>query len=257
MCRLAAYLGPSIRLDRFLLEPPHSLYRQSWACREMREAVVNADGYGIGFLNGDGAALTYKSMLPVWADSNLPSLGAALSSSLWAGNVRSATPGQATGLHNTQPFTGGGLFFLHNGYLDDFEAALKTALHSRLPPELAASIEGSSDSEYLYAWMRAHEGDGAARMTALQKALVTLPEIISEAKALLNIIVADNRELLACRHALKAPCPSLYYCVDHAHYPEAVLVASERFDDDSAWQPVPEHHLLRLTPGCPPQELPL
>lgn len=257
MCRLAAYLGPPIRLDRFLWEPPHSLYRQSWACREMREAVINADGYGIGFLNEDGAALTYKSMLPVWADSNLPSLGAALSSPLWAGNVRSATPGQATGLYNTQPFTGEGLFFLHNGYLDGFDAALKAAFHSHLPSELAASIEGSSDSEYLYAWIRAHAGNGTTWAAALHKALAALPEVINEAKALLSIIVADNRQLLACRHALKASCPSLYYCTDHAHYPGAVLVASERFDDDSTWQPVPEHHLLRLTPGCAPQELPL
>ena len=257
MCRLAAYLGPPIRLERFLLEPPHSLYRQSWDSREMREAVVNADGYGIGFLNEAGAALTYKSMLPVWADSNLPNLGAALSSPLWVGNVRSATPGQATGLHNTQPFTSQELFFLHNGYLDGFDAILKTGFHRRLPPELAAGIQGSSDSEYLHAWVRAHGKHGVVREDALQAAMGTLPEVINAGKALLGIIVAGSGELLACRHALNAPCPSLYYCTDHAHYPGAVLVASERFDEDGSWRPVPEHRLLRLAPGCAPRELQL
>lgn len=256
MCRLAAYLGPPIRLDRFLLEPPHSLYRQSWACREMREVVVNADGYGIGFLNAGGAALCYRSTLPVWSDPNLPALGAALDSPLWVGNVRSATPGQATTFHNTQPFADGGLFFLHNGYLDRFDS-LKAEFHRRLPPQLAAGIRGDSDSEYLYAWLRGHTADGAEPAAALRQALATLPDVIGPGKALLNIIVAGAGTLLACRHALHAPCPSLYYCTAHARYPGAVLIASERLDDDPAWHPVPAHHLLRLEPGQTSEPRPL
>lgn len=48
MCRFAAYLGPEIALDRFLLEPGHSLVRQAAAPKEMHGALLNADGFGIG-----------------------------------------------------------------------------------------------------------------------------------------------------------------------------------------------------------------
>ena len=54
MCRLAAYLGPSLPLNQFLLDPPHSLVHQSWSPREMYYAKMNADGYGFGwYLYGD------------------------------------------------------------------------------------------------------------------------------------------------------------------------------------------------------------
>ncbi len=246
MCRIAAYLGSGVRLDRFLLEPEHSLYRQSWQCREMREAVVNADGYGLGFLGESGEALVYKCTAPIWADPNLAALGVTLHSRLWVGNVRSATPGQATSMQNTQPYVHAGRFFLHNGYLDDFDNGLRGRFIQQLAAEWVAEVQGNTDSEYLYAWIRQHAD--------VQSALAALPGLLGEHKALLNMVVADATGLLVCRHALHAPCPSLYYCTSHERYPHAVLVASECFDDSDAWLPVPEHQLLWLRPGQPPQQ---
>ena len=49
MCRLAAYLGPEIPLRSFLLDFPHSLYQQSWDPKELTEARLNADGYGVAW----------------------------------------------------------------------------------------------------------------------------------------------------------------------------------------------------------------
>ena len=51
MCRLAAYIGPTLRLEELLLKPEHSLVKQSWAPREMMEARLNADGYGFGWFD--------------------------------------------------------------------------------------------------------------------------------------------------------------------------------------------------------------
>ena len=34
MCRIAAYLGEAIALEKFLLEPPHSLRVQAWAMQD-------------------------------------------------------------------------------------------------------------------------------------------------------------------------------------------------------------------------------
>ncbi len=49
MCRHLAYLGPEEPLGRVLVEPPHSLFRQSWAPRRQRYGTVNADGFGVGW----------------------------------------------------------------------------------------------------------------------------------------------------------------------------------------------------------------
>ena len=54
MCRLAAYLGPEIPLRSFLLDFPHSLYQQSWDPKELTEARLNADGYGVAWRQRDG-----------------------------------------------------------------------------------------------------------------------------------------------------------------------------------------------------------
>ena len=49
MCRLLAYLGPSIALNRLISEPEHSLVVQSYAPREMTSGRLNADGFGFAW----------------------------------------------------------------------------------------------------------------------------------------------------------------------------------------------------------------
>ena len=88
MCRIAAYLGPTIRLDRFLLTPEHSLYRQSWAPRELQYATMNADGFGLAWRSPDGQPARYVQPMAVWNDPNLPMLARNLSSPCWLGNMR-------------------------------------------------------------------------------------------------------------------------------------------------------------------------
>jgi gamma-glutamyl hercynylcysteine S-oxide hydrolase len=49
MCRIAAYLGPPIRLATLLDEPPHGLTDQSRSARMMTDSSVAGDGGGIGW----------------------------------------------------------------------------------------------------------------------------------------------------------------------------------------------------------------
>ena len=120
VCRLAAYIGPSIELGRFLLEPEHGLVAQAHSPRETLSATVNADGTGFGWYAADRRPAVYRSPLPAWADPNLHHLGRALSSGLWLANVRSATDPLSNGNANTQPFHDDELLFLHNGFVDQF-----------------------------------------------------------------------------------------------------------------------------------------
>lgn len=251
MCRLAAYNGPPVRLNRLLMEPEHSLLKQSWAPREMREAALNADGFGFGWYAADGMPATYANTSPMWSDANLDGLGRSLRANMWLANVRSATPGQSISHANTQPFKYDRILFLHNGYIRDFNTRRRPAFHAYLHPEIQAGIRGDTDSEYLFALLRQHlaEHDHDLK-TALLACLKALPPLLDGGVALVNIVVSNGDQLVACRHAVNGgECPTLYEARDVPDLPDATLIASERFWDTKHWKPVPPHSFLVLGAG--------
>ena len=255
MCRMAAYLGPAIPLRRFLTDPPHSLYQQAWAPRELRYAKLNADGFGFGWFDPNGTPAVYVNPAPIWTDVNLEHLGRSMDSPLWLGYVRSATAGIAVNQSNTQPFVDGELMFMHNGFMRDFHGELRNRFLRALDDRISGEIRGNTDSEYLFALLRhilAVDPDMPVE-DALVQACHTAVDWIGDRPALLNFIVSDGTRVYAVRHAVNDDCPSLYYTTDNEAFPGAQLVASERFDDCDFWQPVPEHQLLILDPAEPPE----
>ncbi|MFO7482008.1 class II glutamine amidotransferase [Oceanibaculum nanhaiense] len=252
---MAAYLGPDISLEHFLLAPPHSLRAQARAPRESPDAQLNADGFGFGWFDRDGRPCTYVNPAPIWHDPNLPALGRGLVAPLWLGLVRSATAGSGISHANTQPFADAELLFLHNGLLRDFHDQFRPAISADLGPEPAGGIHGNTDSEYLFALLRqilAEDADLALE-TALAELCARVDEWSEGTPALLNFLVSENGRLYAVRHACNDSCPSLYYSTDDERFPGAQLVASEPLDETGFWQPVPEHHILILDPEEPPE----
>jgi hypothetical protein len=73
--------------------------------------------------------------------------------------VRSATPGVGFELANVQPFAHGRVAFTHNGFITDFRHGPQRAIRERLGRDAYESIEGSSDSEHIFALVL--EGTGA------------------------------------------------------------------------------------------------
>lgn len=257
MCRFAAYLGPELPLGRFLLEPDHSLVRQSWQPREMQTAMLNADGFGVGWYNGSAPA-TYRQMLPIWADPNLADLGNSLARRLWLAHVRSATPGYAAGHANTQPFADAELLFVHNGFVTDFAYTVRPRLRRWLRPEIEAGIHGGTDTEYLFAVVRQLLAEDPERdLTDALRLLHTLLLEWGAEQALLSMALSDGARVVALRHAIGCDCPSLYFTADDDLFPDAQLVASEPLTEIGFWQAIPPHHLLVLDEDEPPQLLPL
>lgn len=259
MCRLAAYLGPEIPLARFLLEPPHNLVEQAWRPRELRYARLNADGFGVGWYGPDDVPAVYINPMPIWSDPNLPHLGRSLVSDLWLANVRSATPGQAVNHANTQPFHDDILLFMHHGFIRDFPVRVRPVLRRFLDPAVEAEMQGSTDSEHLFALLR-HlllEDEDLAVEEALGEMFSLLADWTGDGTALLNVLVTDGERLHAVRHAMGGACPSLYYTTDDDAFPGGQVVASEPLTESDYWQPVPEHHLLILDPDEPPELLSL
>jgi len=257
MCRLLAYLGPPIRLERVVTEPAHSLVVQSYAPREMTAGTINADGFGVAWYDPArrAAPFVYRNILPIWSDPNLPSIAAYAESGAVLANVRSATPGQALDFSNTQPFLRGAVALLHNGFVDRFRDTLYRPLRARLSEEATGGLMGHTDSEHLAAWIFQHlppsageEGEGAALGPAFGEALRGLARVAPEATMSLNFILGDGRRLVASRAAQGMPAPSLYHAADHPEYPDAVLIASEPLDGAAAWRACPEGSLIAVDP---------
>lgn len=255
MCRLAAYIGTPIPLQRFLLDPPHSLVVQSWAPQELRYATMNADGFGIGWYAADGQPAGYHNILPIWNDTNLNALGRSLEYGLYLAMVRSATAGNPLGPGNTQPFLDRELLFTHNGYVGNFHAEMRLRIDRELLPEIHAGIQGNTDSEYLFALLRQmlHQDPDLTIEQALLNLCSRLAFWLEDTEALLNFVLSDGERLYALRHALNHDCPSLYYTTDDDSFPEGQLIASERLTGSDYWQPVPEHHLLIIDRHEPPE----
>ncbi|AOU97232.1 ergothioneine biosynthesis protein EgtC [Acidihalobacter yilgarnensis] len=261
MCRIAAYLGPEIPLERLLIDPEHSLLIQSWAPRELRFARLNADGFGFGWFDREGQPEIYLNPAPIWADHNLPTLARTLRSDLWLAMVRSATPGFGNHIANTQPYRDGELLFTHNGYIERFRETARPILQRELSAEIESGILGNTDSEYIFALIRQllTDDEELAIEAAIGEALGLIGDWAGEGgTALLNLVISDGERVYAARHAVNGECPSLYYSIDDERFPEgAQLVASEPLNDRAFWQTVPEHHILILDPDAPPELLAL
>ncbi|MGD8515243.1 MAG: ergothioneine biosynthesis protein EgtC [Granulosicoccaceae bacterium] len=252
---MAAYLGPSIKLEQFLLEPQHSLVVQSWAPRELVYARVNADGYGIGWYADDDRPAIYTSPAPIWSAPNLPHLGRSLETDLWLANVRSATPGNPVNHESTQPFHDDDLIFMHNGYVQDFRQNCLAECLDFLDPGFLTEMRGNTDSEYLFAILRyiLADDDDLSMEQAIAELFNMIENWTGDQDALLNLIITDGELIYATRHAINHDCPSLYYTTDDESFPDAQLIASEAMTETGLWQPVPEHHILVLSNDEPPE----
>ncbi len=249
MCRLAAYRGPELFLDRLLNEEPHSLVTQSWASRELPGTTLNADGFGFGWYTSDNAPAVYTSTLPIWTDTNLHGLGKSLSSHTWLAYIRSATPGQAVSQANTQPFAHKHIMYLHNGRIEQFNAGPRAQLHRFIDAEIQAEIQGNTDSEYLFALFRHFLAQENSIRAALLRCCNEIGRLL-ERPALLTMVISDGRDFFCCRHSVNgARCPTLYYSQDHPSFAGALIIASERFSHDDCWREIPAHTCLFTDAG--------
>ena len=253
MCRLLAYTGPPLSLDALISAPEHSLVVQSYQPREMTSGVVNADGHGVAWYDPArrDAPYVYRATLPIWNDPNLADLTAYVASGHVLAYVRSATPGQALDFSNTQPFVAGTFSFIHNGFITGFRQPGGGGLHRRLRAKLDddhyAMIHGSTDSEHLFAWLVQHVRRAGDLCQGIEAGLAALADLADDTVMSLNFAISDGAAIVAVRHALGAPPPSLYALAGHPRFPDGSLVSSEPLFDDPAWTPCPENSLTILS----------
>ncbi|MBD2438686.1 ergothioneine biosynthesis protein EgtC [Nostoc sp. FACHB-110] len=255
MCRLLAYLGPSVSLEQLLYKPEHSLIVQSYLPREMNSGVVNADGFGVGWYHTqkETEPFIYKNTIPIWNDINLPHLCRYVESQCVLAYVRSATPGQSLDFANCQPFNHQQWLFLHNGYIENFRQTLHRKIRSTLKPEFYDKIFGSTDSEHIFALLLSQAEINKHRPPeyALRTTLLLISEMAKrhQAKVLANVVLSDGKRLIASRFAVGSQAPSLYLLRDDLNFPNSVIIASEPlFTGD--WKPCPENSIISVGEDC-------
>ncbi len=257
MCRLVAYLGEKeIPLSSLVLEPEHSLLVQSYAPKEMMSGVVNADGFGAGWYapEVDSEPAVYRSNTPVWADRSFGSIAPRIRSATIFAAVRSATPGLLAEESGVPPFASGPYLFAHNGAIKNFRATAMRRLRDALSDTSYSSLLGVTDSETIFALLldRLREakalplGDAGALAEAAAETVRYVSAACMElgVPASLNVGATDGEAMAFARYSTEGPGNSLYFVEDAAAFPGAVVVASERLDEDAGWREVPDRHLL-------------
>jgi ergothioneine biosynthesis protein EgtC len=259
MCRLAIYKGPEIPLSRFILDPPHSIFTQSYEADEMLSGRTNADGFGIGWYNlklGPTPAL-YRSTTAIWNDSNLPRMMNKISSEIILAHVRGASDGMPVTSTNTHPFSFNNYMLMHNGAIDEFRKSIFPEILKEINPSLWEFIKGNTDSEHLFAlWLSRLDGwpsgrtDGLDRQLNALRETVQFLEVVARRKKIdmvLNLGISDGENIIATRYHFGKRKATLYYIENSKSFPNSNIIASEKMFDDSHWQAVPERSFVVLT----------
>ena len=254
MCRLFGMSGgrEPVRATFWLLEAPDSLAQQS-----RREP----DGTGLGTFDDQGHPIVSKQPLAAYEDQKFAQEAREVSSRTFVAHVRYASTG-AVSPENTHPFQQRDRLFAHNGVIGDPE---------RIEPELgdtAELVRGETDSERYFALITKEierDGDvGASIVRATAWIAENLPVFA------LNVILITATELWALRypdvHELfvlerAAGGPSGHRHLEHASARgsmrvragdladrPAVIVASERMDEDAGWRALGPGELLHVDP---------
>jgi glutamine amidotransferase len=283
MCRFAVYLGPEIRISSLTTEPVNSIIHQSFHSHE-RSEPLNGDGFGIAWyppsLDEDPAVV--RSTTPAWSNNNLKEIARVTGTRCLLAHVRAATPGLPVTELNCHPFAAGRLTFMHNGELGGFRT-LRRRLLAGLSDRSFASIQGSTDSEHLFAILLdrlgalGDDGDPTERLArALEATIGTAETLRLEAApdepSLLNLVACDGARAVVTRYSSgHVPANSLYVSTGRTYVCEggicrmadqgaahtSVIVASEPLDEGDHWTRVEPGHVVLVTPESTVSSRPL
>jgi len=236
MCRHIAYLGPAASLKTVLIDPRHSLYRQSWAPRRQRFGTVNADGFGVGwYADGDPVPARYRREGPIWADDSFADVARVTWTRALLAAVRSASDATDRGAAAAAPFTADGWLFSHNGRLDGWPASWAGLAATLAPAELLA-LEARVDSALLWALILHRLRAGMDAEAAVLDTLAAIEDAGLTGR--FNILLTDGRSITA-----SASGDTLCYREGDG----MVIVASEPIDDGPGWQDVPDGTVLNVS----------
>ena len=244
MCRHIGYIGKKKDLNSILLKHKHSLIELAYKPKHMKEAKLNADGFGLAWKNEKKFQL-YKNYIPIWNDLNLSSICKSISSSLVIGNVRSATIIENQGYFNTHPFYYKNYIFSHNGYIKEFNSITKDRIYKKLNIKFKNLVKGNTDSELIFILLMQYINN----TKNIEESIRDVIEIIKTnfSACMLNFLLATINEkgkdtLFATKFAKGLKAPSLFYIKNKNHN---ITVSSEKLNEQN-WITIKNNSLLRI-----------
>ena len=244
MCRHIGYIGKKKSLYSILLEHDHSLIKLAYKPKEMNEAILNADGFGIGWLKNNCLGV-YKNDLPIWNDLNLNYITKSISSELVVGNVRSATISENLGFTNTHPFQFDNLLFSHNGFISKFTDDTRHALKRFLDASYINKIKGRTDSELIFYLIIQYLKNTNDLKESIKKSIDVIKE--NSESSMLNFLVAThdkkgNKKLYATKVGINIKPPSLYYNLEKDNN---YIISSEKLNNNN-WKTIKNNNLIEI-----------
>jgi predicted glutamine amidotransferase len=252
MCRLFGLSAAPRRVAAtfWLLDAPDSLAVQS-----RREP----DGVGLGVFDEHGRPVVHKRPIAAYEDKEFAREAQELRSATFIGHIRFASTGGLL-LQNTHPFEQDGRLLAHNGVIEDLP---------RLESELGNAmglVRGDTDSERFFALVSKHARAGADVGDALVEAaawvasslpLYALNVIMTTPTELWALRYPETHELWVLERAAGGPHGNRH--LEHASAAgtmrvrsgelasaPAVVVASERMDDNPDWRLMASGELLHV-----------
>ncbi|MBS1680146.1 MAG: class II glutamine amidotransferase [Bacteroidetes bacterium] len=269
MCRLMAYKGTPIIIDKLLYQPKNSLVNQSIHAREIEEPL-NGDGFGIGWYVPDVnyEPITFVSVNPAWSNRNLRNLAPKIKTDCMIAHVRAASVGDVSE-SNCHPFQYKNMLMAHNGGVEEF-SKIKRLMRAPLTDELYNWITGQTDSQHIFAYMlnelfMNHKSvSPEAVVDAFERTFRELKLLMSQhginQEAYLNMVFTNGLFLVGTRYCTdpKQEPLTLYHSegsryvvedgITRMEAPEdndhAVLVVSEKLTDDPNWTMIPPNHFV-------------
>lgn len=272
MCRFTLYMGEPIRLSSLLVEPEHSLIRQSTHSRE-REEPLNGDGFGVGWYAADPRLepAVFRSITPAWNNRNLVNLARVVSSGCILAHVRAATQSSGVNEANCHPFRFRNHLFMHNGDVGNFRQVRRAMLAS-VRDEAFDNVYGSTDSEHVFAlvidemlrsptWIDAGERLAGALQGAIRRVVELVGKHGQNEPSYLNCALSDGQNAVVSRFSNDPnEAPESLYFYSGGIYPaldgrvaRSVIVSSERLTEDPAWREIPPNHMVIVRAGHEPE----
>lgn len=188
----------------------------------------HADGWGLALRRGDDWMIHRSTACA----ARCPSFASGdLDTTIAIAHVRKKTVGELS-LSNTHPFRRGRFVFAHNGTVET------AALVARSAPEHLAQIEGTTDSEKLFAFVLTQidaAGDAERGIRAAVRELHALGAVGTA-----SFLISDGVRLFA--HRLGR---ALYV----AHRDGVAVIASEPLDETGRWDEVAEREVIVVEPN--------
>lgn len=241
MCRLVAYAGAPTSVETMVFHGSHSLFRQSWAARELLTGSVNVDGYGVAWWPEEGSGpLRVARAEPIWYDAELRPLLASLRGGVIQATLRNATPGLPVDRSGLLPFVREGWSFSLNGWIPEFRKRHMRALRAPLSEARYGALTGVSDAETLFLRTLDAMDRGRRPLDALREVVDAVEARLDDGEVAPVTVVLSSAEGVHTLHRTVGggPCNSLYLAVAPPWAPDGSVLASEPLDDVSDWRPV-------------------